>query len=68
MGVQADYGGSTFRNEGMAAPEVLGLTVEYAMAVEVIAANWIWPVVLVLLITMLLVVGLDRNRRVSHLS
>jgi hypothetical protein len=67
MGVQTDFGGTPFQNEGMAAPEVLGLTVEYAMAVEVIAANWIWPVVLVLLITVLLVVGLDRRRRLPRL-
>ncbi len=65
MGVQADYGARSFENDGMVAPEVLGLTVEYAMAVEVIAANWVWPVVLVLLVTVLGLSGLDRRRRTA---
>jgi hypothetical protein len=63
MGVQADYGDGMLGSDMTGGPQVLGLTVEYAMAVEAIAANWVWPVVLVLLISMLLVIGLDRRRR-----
>jgi hypothetical protein len=63
MGIQADYDGSAYEDGGMVAPEVLGLTVEYSMAVEMIAANWVWTVVLVLLVSGLLLVGIERRNR-----
>ncbi|HEX9762110.1 MAG TPA: hypothetical protein VGA97_03325 [Acidimicrobiia bacterium] len=60
-GVQADFGSDMFGGDLMA-PEVLGLTIDYRTAVEVIGAHWVWLLVLMLVITGALVGGIDRKR------
>jgi hypothetical protein len=60
-GVQADFGSDMFGGDLMA-PEVLGLSIDYRTAVEVIGAHWVWLLVLMLVITGALVGGVDRKR------
>lgn len=61
MGVQADFGNRVSVDGGLRTPEVLALTVDYRMAAETIAANWVWLVILLLVITSAIVAGLDRK-------
>jgi hypothetical protein len=60
-GVQADFGSDMFGGDLMT-PEVLGLSIDYRTAVEVIGAHWVWLLVLILVITGALVGGIDRKR------
>ncbi|MEX0864106.1 MAG: hypothetical protein WD269_04435 [Acidimicrobiia bacterium] len=60
-GVQADFGSDMFGGHLMA-PEVLGLSIDYRTAVEIIGAHWVWLLVLMLVITGALVGGIDRKR------
>jgi hypothetical protein len=62
LGIQSDHTARPFEDGGLVTPEVLALTVDYGMAVEVIAANWIWTVLLVLIVTAAWVQGFDRRR------
>lgn len=60
-GLQVGYDMGLFGDTDMVRPEVLGLSVDYRMAVEVVSSSWLGLVALVLLITAALVHGLDRR-------
>lgn len=60
-GIQASYDRGMVGDGDMVRPEVLGLTFDYRMAVEVISSAWMGLVGLTLLITAALVTGHDRR-------
>lgn len=61
-GIQAGYDQGMFGDADMIRPEVLGLTADHRMAVEVVSSSWVGLVGLVLVITAALVTGLDRRK------
>lgn len=60
-GIQASYDQGMVGDPNMNRPEVLGLTLDYRMAVEVISSAWMGLVGLILVITAALVTGHDRR-------